>query len=357
MKKETNKNTTGTKADAIQPKKYAVEMTDSEEKKVIKLVDDIVKGTASYKAKCRALYSKGVTYQQIVALLEARKGLKAEKLAKIKSATATVRTDLFKTERDAILKAASKATKNKELSFKDVFGMEEPQEHKTSEGKERIRNGGELIILAMNDLAGVKRDDKTSFGCSLDSNPSLQELVNGIIHFTIGGESLATIWENESMTNIARADVLKALTRGIGNQLQGPLADDWKAANDSVSQADKKAREAEKKAKADKKAEEKAEAEAEAEALRQERMKEIFSTLLKGKPMLEFAASDMGKKELPANIKPAGMKKLIESQRQKVALLTESKPTKAGKALAKNLNAMRNELNLTEYVKPSWQVK
>lgn len=159
------------------------------------------------------------------------------------------------------------------------------------------------------------------------------------------------------MTNIARADVLKALTRGIGNQLQGPLADDWKAANDSVSQADKKAREAEKKAKADKKAEDKAEAEAEAEALQQGRMKEIFNTLLKGKAMLEFVASDMGKKELPANIKPAGMKKLIENQRQKVALLTESKPTKAGKALAKKLNAKRNELKLTEYVKPSWQVK
>ena len=56
-KETTNKNATGTKADAIQPKKYAVEMTASEEKKVISLVDDIVKGTASYKAKCRVLYS------------------------------------------------------------------------------------------------------------------------------------------------------------------------------------------------------------------------------------------------------------------------------------------------------------
>ena len=355
MNKETNKNATGTKADAIQPKEYAVKMTEAEKAKIIELADAIVDSTTSYKGKCRTLYSKGITHAQIIELHEARKGLKADKLAKVKAATASVRTDLFKNEKDAILKAARKATKNKKLSLKDVFGMEEAQGHKTSEGKERIRNGGELIILGLNDLAGVDRDEKTSFGCSLEKSPSLEELVLTIIHFPVGGESLATIWGNEAMTNLARLDAMRALFRGIDNQLNGPLSDEYKAVKEAVAQADKKAREADKKAKAEAKAEaDKAEAD-KAKALRQERMGENFQTLLKGKKVLEFVASDMGKKKLPATIKPAGMKKLVTAQRQKVALLTESKPTKAGKALWKSINAKRNELKLTEYVKPSWQ--
>lgn len=224
--KKAEAKTTGTEADKIQPAK----MTDAQAKVYIDSAEGDLKGLAlvlSHRNTLIKLFGEGVTYAAMQAV-NGRKGIQKAKRETLNKRIEKIRSNFTQDERDAMLETARKATNKPKLTQLELIGIKAKRIQKPNEGKERMRNLAEHLLASLADSLGTSRKDtKTSQGCAIAADSTMAEAYADGIEWSHNGESIQSVVNNDNMTVTARVAEFMSAIKGVANQLDGPLKEEF----------------------------------------------------------------------------------------------------------------------------------